>query len=74
MAIRVIFAPSADLARSASADVTIEAEYGSYVWEGSLFTAAEQAVPDDQRGCRGTLGAVGQQDKKGILGGPLLEG
>ncbi|MHC4834796.1 MAG: hypothetical protein ACYTCN_02425 [Planctomycetota bacterium] len=40
MAIRVIFAPTADLARSATADVTIEAEYGSFVWEGSIFTAA----------------------------------
>jgi len=40
MATRVIFAPSATIARSASADVTIEAEYGSYVWEGSIFTAA----------------------------------
>lgn len=37
---RVIFAPTADIARTASADITIEAEYGSYVWEGSLFTAA----------------------------------
>jgi hypothetical protein len=40
MAIRFIFAPTADVARAAEADVTIEAEYGSYVWEGSLFTAA----------------------------------
>jgi hypothetical protein len=40
MAIRVIFAPTADLARSASADITIEAEYGAYVWEGTQFTAA----------------------------------
>lgn len=40
MTIRVIFAPNADIARSADADVTIEAEYGSFVWEGSIFTAA----------------------------------
>lgn len=40
MDIRVMFAPNADVARSASADVTIEAEYGSYVWEGTQFTAA----------------------------------
>ena len=40
MDIRVMFAPTADVARSASADVTIEAEYGSYVWEGTQFTAA----------------------------------
>lgn len=40
MAIRVIFAPTATIARSATADVTIEAEYGSFVWEGSIFTAA----------------------------------
>ena len=38
--IRVIFAPTADVAREASADITIEAEYGSYVWEGTQFTAA----------------------------------
>ena len=38
--IRVIFAPNADIAREASADITIEAEYGSFVWEGSIFTAA----------------------------------
>jgi hypothetical protein len=40
MDIRVMFAPTAEVARSASADVTIEAEYGSYVWEGTQFTAA----------------------------------
>ena len=38
--IRVIFAPTADIARSASADITIEAEYGSFIWEGTQFTAA----------------------------------
>lgn len=38
--IRVIFAPTADIAREAQADVTIEAEYGSFVWEGTQFTAA----------------------------------
>jgi hypothetical protein len=40
MTIRVIFAPTAEIARSAQADVTIEAEYGSFVWQGSIFTAA----------------------------------
>ena len=36
----ILFAPTADLARETPVDVTIEAEYGSFVWEGSLFTAA----------------------------------
>lgn len=40
MDIRVMFAPTADVAREAEADITIEAEYGSFVWEGSRFTAA----------------------------------
>ena len=44
MAITILFAPTAALARSAQADVTIEAEYGSYVWEGSLFTAAHHQM------------------------------
>ncbi len=38
--IKVMFAPNADVARKASADITVEAEYGSFVWEGSIFTAA----------------------------------
>ena len=40
MGIQIIFAPTADIARKADADITVEAEYGSFVWEGSLFTAA----------------------------------
>ena len=36
----VLFAPTATLAAQTSAHVTVEAEYGSMVWEGSLFTAA----------------------------------
>lgn len=38
--VRIILAPSWELAQKAEAEVTIEAEYGSNVWEGSLFTAA----------------------------------
>lgn len=38
--ITFILAPSADIAKSISADVTIEAEYGSVVIEGSVYTAA----------------------------------
>ena len=37
---RFIHIPTADLARSASAAVTVEAEYGSFVMEGTVFTAA----------------------------------
>jgi hypothetical protein len=40
MSIIVLHVPTADLARNTVADVTIEAEYGSFVWEGALFTAA----------------------------------
>lgn len=36
----VIFCATADIARTAFADITIEAEYGSFVWEGSRYTAA----------------------------------
>lgn len=36
----VLFAPTAPLAEETPAHVTIEGEYGSLVWEGSLFTAA----------------------------------
>ena len=40
-AIRILLAPSADLARSLPVpDLTVEAEYGSFVLEGSLYTAA----------------------------------
>lgn len=35
-----IHVPTADLARSLTAQVTIEAEYGSFVMEGSVYTAA----------------------------------
>ena len=35
-----ILAPTADLARSITADVTVEAEYGSVVIEGTRYTAA----------------------------------
>ena len=37
---RFIHIPTADLAREATAAVTVEAEYGSFVMEGSVFTAA----------------------------------
>jgi hypothetical protein len=40
MSITVLHVPTADLARNTVADITIEAEYGSFVWEGALFTAA----------------------------------
>ena len=36
----VIIAPSADLAKTIDADVTVEAEYGSVVAKGSIYTAA----------------------------------
>ncbi len=36
----VIIAPSADLAKTIDADVTVEAEYGSVVAKGSVYTAA----------------------------------
>ena len=37
---RIILAPSADLAKTLKAHITVEAEYGSFVAEGSLYTAA----------------------------------
>lgn len=37
---RFIHIPTADLAREATAAVTVEAEYGSFVMEGTVFTAA----------------------------------
>jgi len=37
---RFIHVPTADLARTTSATVTVEAEYGSLVMEGSVYTAA----------------------------------
>jgi hypothetical protein len=37
---KVILAPSLALARTVRADVTVEAEYGSHVVEGTTFTAA----------------------------------
>lgn len=40
MSIRVLLTSTYDLARAVKADVTVEAEYGSNVVEGSLFTAA----------------------------------
>jgi hypothetical protein len=44
MPVRVLLAPSADLARKAMADenvlLTVEAEYGGFVAEGRLYTAA----------------------------------
>ena len=40
MAVQFILAPSAALAKEVDATVTIEAEYGSVVVEGSLYTAA----------------------------------
>jgi hypothetical protein len=36
----VIIAPSADIAKTIEADVTVEAEYGSVVAKGSVYTAA----------------------------------
>lgn len=36
----VIHIPTVDLAREATAAVTVEAEYGSYVMEGAVYTAA----------------------------------
>ena len=47
---KIILAPTATTARSASADITIEAEYGSYVWEGSLFTAAHHQATGPYQG------------------------
>jgi hypothetical protein len=48
MTIKVILAPSADIALNIEADVTIEAEYGSVVAEGSVYTAAHhQAGMED---------------------------
>ncbi len=40
MSITIIHVPSADLAKTCGANITIEAEYGSFVWEGLNFTAA----------------------------------
>ena len=40
MSIKVILAPSADLASTINADVTVEAEYGTVVAEGTVYTAA----------------------------------
>ena len=37
---RFIHIPTADLAREATVAVTVEAEYGSFVMEGTVFTAA----------------------------------
>lgn len=38
--IQVLLAPTADLARHIYADITVEAEYGSFVAEGGIYTAA----------------------------------
>jgi len=40
MTARFFHVPTAELARSFDAEVTVEAEYGSYVMEGTLYTAA----------------------------------
>jgi hypothetical protein len=40
MSIAIIHVPSAKLAETCGANITIEAEYGSFVWEGLNFTAA----------------------------------
>jgi len=48
--IRILFAPTADLAKGTTADITVEAEYGSHVWEGSLFTAAHHQKDGPYRG------------------------
>ena len=36
----ILLAPSAAHARQITADLTVEAEYGAYVWEGTAYTAA----------------------------------
>lgn len=46
----IILAPSAALAAATSATVTVEAEYGSYVWEGGRFTAAHHQAEGPYRG------------------------
>jgi len=38
--VRYILAPSADLSKTVEADITVEAEYGSYVAQGRVYTAA----------------------------------
>ena len=35
-----LLAPRVDFARQMTAEVTVEAEYGAFVWEGRLYTAA----------------------------------
>jgi hypothetical protein len=73
----IILAPSAALALSTSAKVTIEAEYGNYVWEGSRFTAAHHQTDGPFCGdhCGGTqpspcnnpdIPAVGPDDVIGV--------
>jgi len=37
---KILLAPTIELARTVDADITIEAEYGDFVVEGSLYTAA----------------------------------
>jgi len=37
---KVLLAPTLDLAKNINADITVEAEYGDYCVEGSLYTAA----------------------------------
>jgi hypothetical protein len=46
----VLFAPTADLAKVTIANITVEAEYGSYVWEGSAYTAAHHQAEGPYQG------------------------
>ena len=66
-AIKVILAPSADIASTIDADITVEAEYGSVVAEGRIYTAAHH-----QPGMEDLPAPCNDKDIPALNGGTIL--